>query len=141
VTGVTGGVVTTRLIHAFTPGSVFQFQGLQSPTGVQNGVPYYVVDVPATNQFTFAAAPGGAALTASSANPQAAGQDFLNFQQTTLSGTVFNDANQNRPSRPRRGGPPRRSSGRHRPRPAEPGSADHGRERLLARCFRPARRL
>ena len=47
VANITGGVVTTNLIHGFTVGSVFQFHGLQNPSGgVQNGVIYYVVSVP-----------------------------------------------------------------------------------------------
>src|SRR5262249_46956718 len=36
-----------------------------------------------------------APVTISSASPQATGLNFLNYQQTTLSGTVYNDANAN----------------------------------------------
>ena len=59
-------------------------------------------------------------VTISSASPQVTGLDFLNYQQTTLSGTVFNDANRNGRQDPGEAGLPRRPGRRHRPRPGEP---------------------
>ncbi len=83
VNSIAAGVVTVTGSTDINPGDLFMFSGLTSPVGVENTMPYYVLEVD-DETFTFSNVAAGAPISEAAAGQ---GTAYVDQDESTLYGT------------------------------------------------------